>query len=141
MTTSSKARSWSACATGPTAVRLSSVDARRSALPTQVTRTLRKAKTIQDCLPNHKFAYADETRKGPPELGRPGRVCDRRSESIGLFDDLDDTQREQLALGAWTIGLRAVALRDIESRIEDELSRLEKMEKCSDAIRKNVESI
>jgi len=33
------------------------------------------------------------------------------------------------------------ALRDIESRIEDELSRLEKMEKCSVAIRKNVEGI
>lgn len=33
------------------------------------------------------------------------------------------------------------ALRDIESRIEDELSRLEKMEKCSAAIRKNVDGI
>ncbi|WP_437962609.1 hypothetical protein WME76_46065 (plasmid) [Sorangium sp. So ce119] len=34
-----------------------------------------------------------------------------------------------------------IALRDIEARIEDELSRLEKMEKHSDTIRKNVEGI
>src|SRR5262249_39824647 len=33
------------------------------------------------------------------------------------------------------------ALRDIESRIENELSRLEKMAKFSDGIRKNVEGI
>ena len=33
------------------------------------------------------------------------------------------------------------ALRDIEARIEGELGRLEKMEKHSDAIRKNVDGI
>jgi len=33
------------------------------------------------------------------------------------------------------------ALRDIESRIEGELARLEKMEKCSGSIRKNVDDI
>lgn len=33
------------------------------------------------------------------------------------------------------------ALRDVEARIDAELSRLEKMEKHSDAIRKNVEGI
>jgi hypothetical protein len=33
------------------------------------------------------------------------------------------------------------ALRDIESRIENELARLEKMEKHSEAIRKNVDGI
>lgn len=33
------------------------------------------------------------------------------------------------------------ALRDIESRIETELSRLEKMQKCSEAIRRNVDGI
>jgi predicted nucleic acid-binding Zn-ribbon protein len=33
------------------------------------------------------------------------------------------------------------ALRDIQSRIESELSRLEKMEKHSEAIRKNVDGI
>ncbi len=33
------------------------------------------------------------------------------------------------------------ALRDIETRIESELSRLEKMEKHSEAIRKNVDGI
>lgn len=33
---------------------------------------------------------------------------DRRCESIGLFDALDEAQREQLALDAWTIGLRAL---------------------------------
>jgi hypothetical protein len=33
------------------------------------------------------------------------------------------------------------ALRDIEARIESELSRLEKMEKHSEAIRKNVDGI
>lgn len=33
------------------------------------------------------------------------------------------------------------ALRDVESRIESELVRLEKMQKCSEAIRKNVDGI
>jgi len=33
------------------------------------------------------------------------------------------------------------ALRDIESRIESEVSRLDKMEKYSDSIRKNVDGI
>ncbi len=33
------------------------------------------------------------------------------------------------------------ALRDIESRIEGEITRLEKMEKCSDTIRRNADSI
>lgn len=66
---------------------------------------------------------------------------DRRCESIGLFDDLDEVQREQLALDAWTIGLRALHNADIESRIEDELSRLEKLATCSDAIRRNVDGI
>lgn len=35
-------------------------------------------------------------------------VRDRRSESIALFGDFDEAQREQLALDAWSIGLRAL---------------------------------
>lgn len=35
-------------------------------------------------------------------------VRDRRPESVGLFGDLDEAQREQLALDAWTIGLRVL---------------------------------
>jgi hypothetical protein len=35
-------------------------------------------------------------------------VRDRRSDAITLFGDLDDTQREKLAVDAWTIGLQAL---------------------------------
>ncbi|HTG35012.1 MAG TPA: hypothetical protein VLB76_19015 [Thermoanaerobaculia bacterium] len=34
---------------------------------------------------------------------------DRRLDSIALFEDLDEPARDQLALDAWTIGLRALA--------------------------------
>src|SRR5262249_27603281 len=34
---------------------------------------------------------------------------DRRPESLTLFEDLDGVARDQLALDAWTIGLRALA--------------------------------
>lgn len=35
-------------------------------------------------------------------------IRDRRMEAVALFGDLDEAQREQLALDAWGIGLRAV---------------------------------
>jgi hypothetical protein len=35
-------------------------------------------------------------------------IRDRRSDAIALFTDLDEHQRKQLALDAWTIGLRAL---------------------------------
>lgn len=35
-------------------------------------------------------------------------VRDRRSESLSLFGDLDELQRDQLAVDAWQIGLRAL---------------------------------
>lgn len=35
-------------------------------------------------------------------------VRDRRQDSLALFGDLDDQQREQLAVDAWSIGLRAL---------------------------------
>lgn len=34
---------------------------------------------------------------------------DRRPDSLGLFDDLDERAREQLAHDAWAVGLRALA--------------------------------
>lgn len=35
-------------------------------------------------------------------------IRDRRSECLGFFDDLEEAQREQLVLDAWSIGLRAL---------------------------------
>src|SRR5690349_20813260 len=35
-------------------------------------------------------------------------VLDRRPQSLALFGELTDAQREQLAQDAWTIGLRAL---------------------------------
>ena len=34
---------------------------------------------------------------------------DRRQDSVSLFEDLNEAARDQLALDAWTIGLRAIA--------------------------------
>ena len=36
-------------------------------------------------------------------------LCDRRLETLTLFGELDEAAREQLALDAWSIGLRALA--------------------------------
>jgi hypothetical protein len=54
-----------------------------------------------------------------PQLLQVSMICtgeevaaelrDRRPDSVALFVDLDDVAREQLALDAWTIGLRALA--------------------------------
>lgn len=35
-------------------------------------------------------------------------VRDRRAESIGMFGEFDEARREQLAIDAWSIGLRAL---------------------------------
>ncbi len=35
-------------------------------------------------------------------------IRDRRAESLSLFADLDESQREQLVVDAWSIGLRAL---------------------------------
>jgi hypothetical protein len=47
---------------------------------------------------------------------------DRRPDSVALFEELDEASRDQLALDAWTIGLRALANAHAaaqESRLKD----------------------
>lgn len=49
-------------------------------------------------------------------------VRDRRPESIALFDELEEAQREQLATDAWSIGLRALHNAHVaaqESKLKD----------------------
>jgi hypothetical protein len=49
-------------------------------------------------------------------------IRDRRSDSTRLFQDLSETQREQLAVDAWTIGLRALSnayAQAQEARLQD----------------------
>jgi hypothetical protein len=49
-------------------------------------------------------------------------VRDRRPESIALFEELDEAQREQLATDAWSIGLRALHNAHVaaqESKLKD----------------------
>lgn len=60
-------------------------------------------------------------------------VRDRRSESLSLFGDLDELQRDQIALDAWQIGLRALGnahasaqeskLKDIGSNLLADIDR------------------
>ncbi len=37
------------------------------------------------------------------------RIADSREESLSIFTELDENQREMLVRDAWTIGLRAIA--------------------------------
>src|SRR4051794_15688441 len=49
-------------------------------------------------------------------------VRDRRDDAISLFGELDDAQREQLVIDAWSIGLRALRNAHVtaqESKLKD----------------------
>ena len=50
------------------------------------------------------------------------RIADRRPNSLSLFSELTDQQANQLAIEAWTVGLRALAnayAQAQESRLQD----------------------
>ncbi|HSP14484.1 MAG TPA: hypothetical protein VLV78_07015 [Thermoanaerobaculia bacterium] len=61
------------------------------------------------------------------------RIADRRPETIALYEELNETHREQLAFDAWSVGQRAVAnayrqaeearLADIGQALRDDLER------------------
>ena len=49
-------------------------------------------------------------------------IADRRSDIIALFGELQDTQQQQLAIDAWSIGMRALGnahAQAQESRLKD----------------------
>ena len=60
-------------------------------------------------------------------------VRDRRADSLALFGDLDEAQREQLVVDAWSIGLRAIhnahsaaqesGLRDVGEALVSDIDR------------------